>query len=125
VYFKNHWIILNWIEKIKHPYFFVLLAKPGSPTIAQLDIQATSLTVKWTAPTDDGGSPITAYRVVILKDGTEIKNINITDLSTTSWNVGGLQRDTQYTVKVLAGNAVFEGPAVEKEVKTKSQGNNM
>lgn len=101
------------------------IAKPGSPTIAQLDIQATSLAVKWTAPVDDGGSPITAYRVVILKDGTEVNNVHITDPNTTSWNAGGLQRDTEYTVKVLAGNVVFEGPPVEMKVKTKYEGNNL
>lgn len=123
--FKNYLITLYLDFKIYYPYFFVPLAKPGPPTIAQLDIQATSLTVEWTAPADDGGSPITAYRVVILKGGTEIKNVNITDPGTTSWNVGGLQRDTKYTVKVLAGNAVFEGPAVETEVKTKYKGNNV
>jgi len=95
---------------------------PGSPTIAQLDIQATSLTVKWTAPADDGGSPITAYRVVILKGTTEIKNKNTTDPGTTCWNTGGLERDTEYIVKVFARNALFEGPAVEKAVKTKYEG---
>ena len=110
--------------KIYYPYVFVLIAKPGSPTIAQLDIEATSLAVKWTAPADDGGSPITAYRVVILKGNTEIKNVNVTDPDTTSWNAGGLQRDTEYTVKVLAENAVFEGPPVENKVKTKYKGNN-
>ena len=106
-------------------YLFVLLERPGFPTIAQIDTRATSLTVKWTAPTDDGGSPITAYRVVILKSSTEIKNVNITDPDTTSWNAGGLQRDTEYTVKVLAGNAVLEGPPVENKVKTKYKGNKM
>ena len=111
--------------KIYYPYVFVLIAKPGSPTIAQLDIEATSLAVKWTAPADDGGSPITAYRVVILKGNTEIKNVNVTDPDTTSWNAGGLQRDTEYTVKVLAENAVFEGPPVENKVKTKYKGNKM
>ena len=126
MYFKNYWITLYldltiFITRI----IFVLQAKPGSPTIVQLDIQATSLTVEWTAPTDDGGSPITAYRVVILKGDTEIKNVNITDPGTTSWNAGGLQRDTEYTVNLLAGNAVFEGPAAEKEVKTKHKGNKM
>ena len=69
-------------------FFFLLSEKPGSPTIAQSDIQATSLTVKWTVPADNGGSPITAYRVVILKDGANIKNFNITDPGTTSWNAG-------------------------------------
>ena len=40
-------------------------------------IQASSLTVRWTAPADDGGSPITGYRVVILKGDTEINNLLI------------------------------------------------
>ena len=102
---------------------FVLQEKPESPTIAQIDIQATLLTIKWTAPVDDGGSPITAYRVVILKNGTEIKNVNITDSGTTSWIMRDLKRDTEYIVKLFARNAVFEGPAVEKVVKTKDEGN--
>ena len=102
---------------------FVLQEKPGSPTIAQIDIEATSMTIKWTAPVDDGGIPITAYRVVILKNGTEIKNVNITDSGATSWNMRDLNRDTEYTVKLFARNAVFEGPAVEKAVKTKDEGN--
>ncbi|KAL9966766.1 hypothetical protein ACROYT_G024885 [Oculina patagonica] len=98
------------------------IKKPGSPTITLSDIQATSLTVKWTAPADDGGSPITAYRVVILKGATEIKNENVTDPGTTSLSVGGLERDTEYTVKVFTRNAVFEGPAGEKALKTKYEG---
>ena len=105
--------------------FFVPLEKPGSPTIAQLDIKATSLIVNWTAPADDGGSPITAYRVVVLKGSTQITSKNITDPGTISWSVGDLERDTEYTVKVLARNAVFEGPAVEESVKTLHEGNKM
>ena len=81
--------------------------------------------MKWTAPTDDGRSPITAYRVVILKGDTEIKNENITDPAIILLSVGGLERDTKYTVKVFARNAVFEGPAAEKEVKTKYEGNKL
>ena len=63
--------------------------------------------------------------MVILKGSTEIKNVNITVPGATRWNAGGLERDTEYVVKVLAGNAVFEGPAVEKEVKTKYEGNKL
>ncbi|KAJ7371875.1 hypothetical protein OS493_022596 [Desmophyllum pertusum] len=98
--------------------------KPGSPTITSStgDIQATSLSVKWTPPADNGGSPITAYRVVILKGGNEIKNVNITDPGTTSLSVGGLERNTEYIVKVFAINAVFEGLAGEKAMKTKFEG---
>ena len=60
--------------------------------------------------------------MVILKTGTEIKNENVTDPGTTSLSVGGLEKDTEYTVKVFARNAVFEGPAGEKAVKTKKEG---
>ena len=101
-----------------------MLEEPGSPAIisSSADIQGTSLTVKWTAPADDGGSPITAYRVVILETNTEIKNENLTNPGTTSLPVGGLERDTEYTVRVFARNAVFEGAAGEKKVRTKYEG---
>ncbi|KAL9964764.1 hypothetical protein ACROYT_G028446 [Oculina patagonica] len=100
------------------------IKKPGSPAIisSASDIQATSLTVKWTAPADDGGSPITAYRVFILKGSTEINNENVTDPGTTSLSVGGLDRDTEYSVKVFARNAVFEGTAAQKTIRTKIEG---
>ena len=104
----------------------ISLEEPGSPVIISsgTDIQATSLTVKWTAPADNGGSPITAYRVVILKGGTEIKNVNITDPGITSLSVGNLERDTEYNVKVFARNAVFEGALGQKTIRTKTTGKN-
>ena len=63
--------------------------------------------------------------MVILKDGAEIKSVNITDPGITNWNAGGLERNTTYTVKVVARNAVFEAPAAEKEVRTKYEGNKL
>ncbi len=124
----NHFCFLHTFSFNFPFYFYYLLLycleKPGAPIIGigQSDIQANSLTVKWTAPADDGGSPITAYRVVIQNGSTEIKNENVTDPGTTSLFVGGLTSDTEYTVKLFARNAVFEGPAGEKAVKTKSEG---
>lgn len=63
--------------------------------------------------------------MVILNGSTEISNNNITDPGTTRLSKGNLQRDTEYTVKVFARNAVFEGPAVEKTVKTNYEGKKM
>ncbi|KAL9964770.1 hypothetical protein ACROYT_G028455 [Oculina patagonica] len=80
------------------------------------------MTVKWTAPADDGGSPITAYRVVILKGSTEIRNENVTDPGTTSLSVGGLERDTEYSMKVFARNAVFKSTAAQRTIRTKIEG---
>ena len=78
--------------------------------------------MKWTAPADDGGSPITAYRVVILKSGTEIKNVNITDPGTKRLSVKDLERKTEYSLKVFARNRVFESAATQKTITTKFKG---
>ena len=43
-----------------------------------------------------------------LKGDTERDSVNITDPCTTSYTIGGLERDTNYAVKMFARNAVFE-----------------
>ena len=94
---------------------------PGSPTFT-VDIEATSITVNWTKPADDGGSPITAYRVLILRGNTEIENENITDTSVKHQDIGGLNKSTNYTIKLFARNYVFEGKATERKIQTKYEG---
>ncbi|XP_022804177.1 receptor-type tyrosine-protein phosphatase S-like [Stylophora pistillata] len=98
--------------------------RPGPPIMGLSDegIQANSLTVRWTAPANDGGSPITGYQVVMLKGDTEINNINITDPGTARYTFGGLERDINYAVKVFARNTVFEGEPVVATLKTKFEG---
>ena len=91
---------------------------PGSPIIT-LDVQATSVSVTWTAP-DNGGSPITGYRVVLLQGDNIIKNESVTNKL--SWSKGELIKNTSYTVKVSARNSVFEGNAAEKKFTTKYEG---
>ena len=86
-----------------------------------MDIEATSITVHWTKPADDGGSPITAYRVLILRGNTEIENRNITD-SAMQLDMGGLTKSTNYTIKLFARNYVFEGNAAERKIQTKYVG---
>ena len=105
-------------------HFFVHPEAPGSPSITSTDadIQATSLRVKWTAPIVDGGSPITAYRVVILQGGKVILNDNVTDSSVREKLIGGLEKNNNYIVKVYARNYVFEGDAAQKIIKTKYEG---
>ena len=87
-----------------------------------MDIEATSITVRWTKPADDGGSPITAYRVLILRGNTEIENENITDTSVKHQDIGGLNKSTNYTIKLFARNYVFEGKATERKIQTKYEG---
>ena len=94
---------------------------PGSPTVT-VKIEATSITVNWTKPVDDGGSPITAYRVLILRGNTKIENKNVTDLTAMQLVTGGLTKSTNYTIKLFARNYVFEGNAAERKIRTKYEG---
>ena len=94
---------------------------PGSPTVT-VDIEATFITVRWTKPADDGGSPITAYRALILRGNTEIKMRNITNLSVKHLFIGSLSKGTNYTIKLFARNYVFEGKATERKIQTKYKG---
>ena len=96
------------------------LEAPGSPSIT-VNIQAMSISVSWTVPAD-GGSPITAYRVVVLQGSAKIHNENITDFLPKRIDIGGLTKSTNYTVKVFARNFVFEGIATERKIQTKAQG---
>ena len=92
---------------------------PGSPIIT-LDVQATSVSATWTEP-DNGGSPITGYRLVLLQGDSVIKNESVTN-KILSWSKGELMKNTSYTLKVSAKNYVFEGNASEKELTTKYEG---
>ncbi|PFX24015.1 Proto-oncogene tyrosine-protein kinase receptor Ret [Stylophora pistillata] len=105
-------------------FHLLSVEKPSPPSTisSEKGTQTSSLTVRCAAPADDGGSPITGYRVIILEGDTEINSVNITVPGVTSYTFGGLERDTNYVVKVFARNAVFEGNPVVITMKTKSQG---
>ena len=94
---------------------------PGSPTVT-VKVEATSITVRWTKPADDGGSPITAYRVLILRGNTKIENRNITEFTDMKLEIGSLKKSTNYTIKLFARNYVFEGKATERKIQTKYEG---
>ena len=87
-----------------------------------MNIRATSITVKWTAPADDGGSPIAGYRVVILQGDTAIRNETTT---VREMEVEGLIKSTNYTVKVYARNEAFYGEATQNTIKTKYEGEDL
>ena len=62
---------------------------------------------------------------MLLKNGAEIANENVTDPDKTSLSVGGLDVNTEYNVSVFARNFVFEGPAKNGKVQTKFVGENI
>ena len=98
--------------------------KPGKASIKSSEslIQATFITIRWTAPADDGGSPITGYQLILQKGETEIEKDDITDPGTTTYLFRGLEKNTNYTVKLFSRNFIFEGDPTVRTFKTKFEG---
>ena len=101
--------------------------KPGKASINSSEsvIQATVITIRWTAPADDGGSPITGYRLILQKGETELEMDSITDPVTTTHSFRGLKKNTNYTVKLFSRNFVFEGDPTVRTMKTKFEGDEL
>ena len=60
--------------------------------------------------------------MILQKDETERKKVNITDPGTTSYSFRSLEKDTNYTVKLFSRNFVFEGEPTVWNIKTKFEG---
>ena len=103
------------------PFLWHYVEKPGKASINSSEsvIQATVITIRWTAPADDGGSPITGYRLILQKGETEMR---ITDSGTTSYSFRGLEKNTNYTVKLFSRNFVFEGDPTVRRIRTIYEG---
>ena len=97
---------------------------PGRPsiTLTDRDIEATSLTVRWSAPAGNGGRPVTRYKVVIslLESGRVVKNVIVGLVLHT--DVRGLLMSTRYRVEVSAVNVAGAGSPGTEDVTTKYEG---
>ncbi len=82
------------------------LTAPGSPSGVTAVAGEASATVSWTAPSSDGGSPITSYTVTASPGGETAKALG-TSLVTT---IGGLPDGTAESFTVTATNSAGTGP---------------
>ena len=106
----NYFLRLWWLWNKDSSSFSLLVCRGTRPAFMASsveDFQASSLTVRWKARADNGGSLITGYRMII-KGDTERDSVKIADPGTTSHTFGGLERDTNYAMKMFARNAEFE-----------------
>ncbi|MFC6286401.1 peroxidase family protein [Nocardioides sp. GCM10027113] len=67
-------------------------------------------TVSFTAPTDDGGSPITGFEVDVLEGGTVVRTVTGIAPTATSVVITGLTNGTPVTFRVVALNEVGSSP---------------
>ena len=102
----------------KYDPFLMALRRETRESIHQI---IRIITIQWTAPADDGGSPITGYRMILQKGETEIEKNNITDPGTT-YSFRGLEKDTNYMVKLFSRNFVFEGDPIVRKISTLFEG---
>jgi hypothetical protein len=84
---------------------------PGAPTIGSPTFGNASATVRWTAPSSDGGAPITGYLVRVLDSaGAQVGELQPADPTATSLLVTGLTNGASYQFQVAATNAAGTGP---------------
>ncbi len=81
---------------------------PGAPTNVVGSPLDRAVSVSWTAPASDGGSPITGYRITPFI-GTTAQSPVLTGSAATNFTVAGLTDGTAYTFKVSASNAAGNG----------------
>ncbi|HEY2479044.1 MAG TPA: DUF4082 domain-containing protein [Solirubrobacterales bacterium] len=86
------------------------ITAPGAPTGVSATAGGASATVNWTAPADNGGSPITGYKVTPYLAGSAKTPVNV-EAGATSATIGGLTAGSSYTFTVIAVNAI--GQSVE------------
>ena len=96
---------------------------PGAPrelAVASLEDGEPVLALVWTASESDGGSAITGYKVQWKSsseeyDGTEssTRQAVVTELDNLTYRIAGLTAGVEYTVRVMASNAVGDGAPAE------------
>ena len=83
---------------------------PGVPVLGEITAADGSVTVRWTAPETDGGSPVTGYAVqVVGADGQAVGALRTAGANATSLEVTGLTNGTDYRFQVRAVNALGVG----------------
>ncbi len=88
---------------------------PSTPSeVPELDVEldGRTVTLQWTAPLDDGGSPLTGYVILRGLSKDSLEQVAEVGPSVTTWSEGGLERGTTYYYSVYAKNAVGNGDPI-------------
>jgi hypothetical protein len=87
-----------------------VVTTPAAPTIGTATPGNTTATVRWTTPSDNGGSPITGYQIKVLDSTeTQIGALRPAGATATSLTVTGLTNATAYHFQVAATNSAGTG----------------
>ena len=93
----------------------VLANVPGAPEHLNVSLHDTgALDLYWEAPTSDGGSDVTGYKVQWKETAAgwdTPADVSETTVSGTTHTITGLTDGVEYTVRVIASNDVGDGPS--------------
>jgi titin len=89
---------------------------PGAPSNLTGWAGSAAVTLSWTAPASDGGSPIKGYRVTPYI-GTVAQQAVLTGSTSTTTTISGLVNDTRYTFTVAAVNDAGTGGESNRSVE--------
>lgn len=85
--------------------YSAITTEPQPPTkLIATAVSSSEIDLSWTAPTDDGGSPITSYKIERFDNGT-VTTI-FTNSTSTTYSDTGLAESTTYSYDVHAINSV-------------------
>ena len=101
----------------------VLTGPPGPPEAPEVsDVLKTSAVLTWRAPTDDGGTPVTAYWVERrLASSVRWVSVNKDAVTELTYAVKDLVDGSEYEFRVTAENKAGRGPpsAVSQSILAK------
>ena len=99
---------------------------PSAPHSLTLTPSHNAVALGWEAPSDDGGNAVTKYQFQVSEDGGTTWTPDWTDIAdsgpggthSTSYEVNGLNPETEYSFELRAVNANGEGAAVADTATT-------
>ena len=121
----NGFAYLNWDFIESYTYDATMMSglvptvhAPSAPTSLHSSVAGATSTLTWAAPTSDGGSAITGYRVS--RDGTDAHGTGAwsttVSAATRTFQFSSLKPGSTYHLSVQAINAVGTGPAASGTV---------
>lgn len=96
------------------------LAAPEKPVgpLSVKNLGSDSVTLAWKAPKDDGGNPITGYKIQVSQDNADWSDLDTLDKFSKEYTAKNLKEGKDYKFRVCAINKVGTGQPLESEVIT-------